>query len=89
MTFEDGGELISFTTWAWWGRGIRIVDAFIILYETQLGDTALMKASAEGHFEVVKLLLSAQASVNQTDLVRNYIHASCVLDLTLSMLAFF
>ena len=59
------------------------------MYETQLGDTALMKASAEGHFEVVKLLLSAQASVNQTDLVRNYIHASCVLDLTLSMLAFF
>ena len=28
--FEDGGELISFTTWAWVWRGIRIVDAFII-----------------------------------------------------------
>ena len=59
------------------------------MYETQDGDTALMKASAEGHFEVVKLLLSAQASVDQTGSVRNYIHASCVTDLTLSMLAFF
>ena len=26
---EDGGELISFTTWAWVWRGIRIVDPFI------------------------------------------------------------
>ena len=59
------------------------------MYETQRDDTALMKASAEGHFEVVKLLLSAHASVDQTGSVRNYIHASCVLDLTLSMLAFF
>ena len=30
LTFEDGGELISFTTWAWVWRGIGIVDAFII-----------------------------------------------------------
>ena len=59
------------------------------MYETQDGDTALMKASAEGHFEVVKLLLSAQASLDQTGSVRNCIHASCVMDLTLSMLAFF
>ena len=29
LTCEDGGELISFTTWAWVWRGIRIVDAFI------------------------------------------------------------
>ena len=28
--YEDGGELISFTTWAWVWRGIGIVDAFII-----------------------------------------------------------
>ena len=28
--FEDGGELILFTTWAWVWRGIRIVDVFII-----------------------------------------------------------
>ena len=27
---EDGGELISFMTWAWVWQGIRIVDAFII-----------------------------------------------------------
>ena len=30
LTYENGGELISFTTWAWVWRGIRIVDAFII-----------------------------------------------------------
>ena len=30
LTCQDGGELISFTTWAWVWRGIRIVDAFII-----------------------------------------------------------
>ena len=30
LMFEDGGELILFTTWAWVWRGIRIVDAFII-----------------------------------------------------------
>ena len=30
LTYEDGGELILFTTWAWVWRGIRIVDAFII-----------------------------------------------------------
>ena len=30
LTYEDGGELISFTTWAWVWRGIGIVDAFII-----------------------------------------------------------
>ena len=29
LTLEDGGELISFTTWAWVWRGICIVDAFI------------------------------------------------------------
>ena len=30
LTYEDGGELISFTTWAWVWRGIGIIDAFII-----------------------------------------------------------
>ena len=30
LTCEDGGDFISFTTWAWVWRGIRIVDAFII-----------------------------------------------------------
>ena len=30
LTYEDGGELISFMTWAWVWRGICIVDAFII-----------------------------------------------------------
>ena len=29
LTYEDGGELISFTTLAWVWRGIRIVDAFL------------------------------------------------------------
>ena len=29
LTCENGGELISFTTWAWVWRGIGIVDAFI------------------------------------------------------------
>ena len=28
--YEDGGELISYTTWAWVWRGIGIVDTFII-----------------------------------------------------------
>ena len=27
--YEDGGELVSFMTWAWVWRGIGIVDAFI------------------------------------------------------------
>ena len=61
----------------------------IRLYETQDGGTALIKASAKGHYEVVKLLLSAQANVNQSGRVRNCIHASCVFDMTLSMLAYF
>ena len=30
LTCENGGELISFTTWAWVWRGIGIIDAFII-----------------------------------------------------------
>ena len=30
LTYEDGGELISFTTWAWVWRGIGIVDAFLV-----------------------------------------------------------
>ena len=29
LMFEDGDELISFTTWAWVWQGIHIVDAFI------------------------------------------------------------
>ena len=29
LTCQDDGELISFMTWAWVRRGIRIVDAFI------------------------------------------------------------
>ena len=35
---EDGGELISFTTWAWMWRGIRIVDAFIMVALCQAKD---------------------------------------------------
>ena len=59
------------------------------MYKTQGGDTALIRASANGHYEGVKLLLSAQASVNQRSWVRNCIHASCIFDLTLTILAFF
>ena len=31
LTYEDGGELISFTTLAWVWRGICIVDAFLFV----------------------------------------------------------
>ena len=49
---------------------------YSLLSITQVGWTALMEASAEGHTEVVKVLVEAKADLNITDqvnLIINYL----------------
>ena len=58
LTYEDGGELISFTTWAWVWRGIRIVDAFII-----------PSTCIRGRDIVVTLLVIPSTCIRERDIV--------------------
>ena len=47
---------------------------YSLLSVIQIGETALMKASNEGHTEVVKVLVEAKADLNITDQVNPIIN---------------
>ena len=65
--FEDGGELISFTTWTWVWRGIRIVDAFII-----------PSTCIRGRDIVVTLLVIPSTCIRGRDIVVTLLVCVCV-----------
>ena len=66
--YEDGGELISFTTWAWVWRGIGIVDAFIIILSTCI----------RGRDIVVTLLVIPSTCIRGRDIVITLLVRVCV-----------